>query len=119
MTGQPFDITKIGTRIMSITTAGGHEVTRNLSDPSYQTLMHSGVYADYVRTISPQTPSRAIMAVFTRGGGKSIRIESRYTEAFDPHEVMLNLDGINIYIKTMITCDEHLAGQIYLDREEL
>ena len=31
---------------------------------------------------------------------------------------MLNLDGINIYTKTMITCDEDLAGKIYVGREE-
>ena len=29
------------------------------------------------------------------------------------------LDGINIFTKTMITCDEDLAGQIYVGREEL
>ena len=48
-----------------------------------------------------------------RGGGESIRIDSRYTET------LLNLDGINIYTKTMITCDEDLAGQNYVGREEL
>ena len=32
---------------------------------------------------------------------------------------MLNIDGINIYTKTMITCDEDLAWQIYVGREEL
>ena len=32
---------------------------------------------------------------------------------------MLNIDGKNIYTKTMITCDEDLAGQSYVGREEL
>ena len=32
---------------------------------------------------------------------------------------MLNIDGINIYTKTMITCDEDLIGQIYVGKEEL
>ena len=32
---------------------------------------------------------------------------------------MLNIDGINIHTKTMITYDEDLAGQIYVGREEL
>ena len=32
---------------------------------------------------------------------------------------MLNIDGIKIYTKTMITCDEDLAGQIYVGKEEL
>ena len=33
--------------------------------------------------------------------------------------MIINIDGINIYTKTMITCDEDLAGQIYVGREEL
>ena len=40
VTGKPFSITKIGARIMSIITVGGHEVTRNLSEPSDQTITH-------------------------------------------------------------------------------
>ena len=48
-------------------------------------------------------------ALLTRGSSKSVRVDNRYTEAYGPHEVMLNIDGINIYTKTMITCDEDLA----------
>ena len=116
---KPFGITKIGARIMSIITVEGHEVTRNMSEPSDQTLMHTDVYADYLRTISPQTPSRALSTLLTRGGVKSVRTDSLYMEAYGPHEVMLNIDAINISRKTMITCDEDLAGQIYVGREEL
>ena len=119
LTGKPFGITKIGARIMSIITVGGHEVTRNLSEPSDQTIMHIDVYADYLSGISPQTTSRALKALLTRGGSKSVRVDNRYTEAYGPHEVMLNIDGINIYTKTMITCDEDLIGQIYVGKEEL
>ena len=119
MTGKPFGITKIGARIMSIITVGGHEVTRNLSEPSDQTIMHIDVYADYLSAISPQTTSRALRALLTRGGSKSVRVDNRYTEAYGPHEVMRNIDGINIYTKTMITCDEDLVGQIYVGKEDL
>ena len=49
VTGKPFGITKIGARIMSIITVGDHEVTKNLSEPSDQTIMHIDVYADYLR----------------------------------------------------------------------
>ena len=119
VTGKPFGITKIGARIMSIITLGGHEVTRNLSEPSDQTKLHIDVYADYLSAISPQTTSRALRALLTRGGSKSVCVENRYTEAYGPHEVMLNIDGINIYTKTMIKCDEDLAGQIYVGKEEL
>ena len=119
VTGKPFGITKIRAQIMSTITVGGHEVTRNLSEPSDQTKMHIDVYADYLSAISPQTPSRALKALLTRGSSKSVCIDNRYTEVYGPHEVMLNIDGINIYTKTMITCDEDLAGQIYVGREEL
>ena len=119
MTGKPFGITKIGARIMSIITVGGHEVLRNLSEPSDQTIMHIGVYPDYLSAISPQTTSRALRALLTRGGSKSVRVDNRYTEAYGPREVMLNIDGMNIYTKTMITYDEDLVGQIYVGREEL
>ena len=119
VTGKLFGITKIGARIRSIITVGGHEVTRKLSEPSDQTIMHIDVYANFLSGISPQTTSRALRALLTRGGSKSIRVDNRYTEAYGPHEVMLNIDGINIYTKTMITCDEDLVGQIYVGREEL
>ena len=119
VTGNPFGITMNGARRMSIITVGGNEVTRNLSEPSDQTIMHSDVYADYLSAISPQTTSRALRALLTGGGSKSVRVENRYTDAYGRHEVMLNIDGINIYTKTMITCDEDLAGQIYVGKEEL
>ena len=119
LTGKPFDITKIGVRIMSTITVGGHEVTCNLSEPSDQTIMHIDVYANYLSAVSPQTTSRAVKTLFTRGSSKSVRVDKRYTESYGPHEVMINIDGINIYTKTMITCDEDLVGQFYLGREEL
>ena len=53
VTGKPFGITKIGARIMSIITVGGHEVTRNLNEPSDQTIKQIDVYADYLSAISP------------------------------------------------------------------
>ena len=38
---------------MSKITVRGHEVTRNLSEPSDQTVMHIDVYADYLSAIKP------------------------------------------------------------------
>ena len=82
VTGKPFGITKIGAMIMSIITVGGHQVTRKLSEPSDQTVMHIDVYADYLSAISPQTTSRALRALLMRGGSKSVRVNNRYTEAY-------------------------------------
>ena len=96
LTGKPFGITKIGARIMSKITVGGQEVTRNLSEPRDQTIMHIDVYADNMSAISPHTTSKALRALLTRGGSKSVRVDKRYTEAYGLHEVMLIIDGINI-----------------------
>ena len=96
VTRKSFGITKIGARIMSIITVGGHEVTRNLSEPSDRKRMHIDLYADYSSVISPQTTSRALKALFTRGGSKSVRVENRYTVGYGPHELMSNIDEINI-----------------------
>ena len=79
VTGILFGKTKIGARIMSITTVGCHEVTRILSEPSDQTIMHIDVYTDYLSTVSPQTISRAVTALLTRGSSKSVRVDNRYT----------------------------------------
>ena len=81
VTGKPFGITKIGARIISIITLGGHEITRNLSKPSDQTIMHIDVNADYLSAVSPQTTSRAARALLTRGSSKSVPVDNRYTEA--------------------------------------
>ena len=80
----------------------GHKVTRSLSEPSDQTIMHT-----------------ALRALLRRGGSKSVRIDNRYTKTYGPREVILKIDGRNIYRKTMITCDEDLAGQVFIAREEL
>ena len=85
VTGKPFCITKIAARIMSIITVGGHEVMRKVNEPSDQTTMHIDVYLDYLSAISPQTTSRALRALLTRGGSKSVRVENRYKEAYGPH----------------------------------
>ena len=69
---------------------GGHEVARSLSEPSDQLIMHIDVYADYLSAISPQTTTRALRALLTKGASKSVRVENRYTEAYGPHEVLLN-----------------------------
>ena len=80
--------------------------------------MHIDVYSDYLRTGSPQTPPRALRALLMRSGGKSIRVDRRYTEAYRPHEVMLNINTKNIYTKTIITCEKDILGQIYVGRED-
>ena len=60
-----------GSKIQSIISVAGHQVIRNLSEPSEFTLMHLDTYADYLRQVEPRTESRAVRALLTTGGPRN------------------------------------------------
>ena len=51
ISGRTFDMTKEGTKIMSIISVAGHQVVKNLSEPSEITLVHLDIYADYLKEV--------------------------------------------------------------------
>ena len=108
-----------GQRLQSIISVAGHQVIRNLSEPSEFTLMHLDTYADYLRQVEPRTESRAVRALLTTGGPRMKKLHGRYLEVYGPYQVMLNVDGISIYTRTYVTTDDDQMGQIYLGEEEL
>ena len=97
----------------------GHQVIRNLSEPSEFTLMHLDTYADYLRQVKPRTVSSAVRALITTGGPRIKKLHGRYVEVYGPYRVMLNVDGISIYTRTYVTTDSDQKGQIYMGQEEL
>ena len=68
ISGQRFGMVPQGSKIQSIISVAGHQVIRNLSEPSEFTLMHLDTYADYLRQVEPRTESRAVRAQLTTGG---------------------------------------------------
>ena len=108
-----------GSKIQSIISVAGHQVIRNLSEPSEFTLMHLDTYADYLRQVEPRTESRALRALLKTGGPRMKKLRGRYLEVYGPYQVMLNMDGISIYTRTYVTTDDDQMGQIYLGEEEL
>ena len=48
ISGQRFGMVPQGSKIQSIISVAGHQVIRNLSEPSELTLMHLDTYADYL-----------------------------------------------------------------------
>ena len=119
ISGQRFGMTPQGSKIQSIISVAGHQVIRNLSEPSEFTLMHLDTYADYLRQMEPRTESRAVRALLTTGGPRMKKLHGRYLEVYGPYQVMLNVDGISIYTRTYVTTDDDQIGQIYLGEEEL
>ena len=61
--GKTFGMTREGTKIMSIISVAGHQVVKNLSEPSEITLVHLDIYAGYLREKDPKMDSRAVRAV--------------------------------------------------------
>ena len=49
-----------GNKIQSIISVAGHQVIRNLSEPSEFTMMHLNTYADYLRQVEPLTERVAL-----------------------------------------------------------
>ena len=119
ISGQKFGMVPQGSKIQSIISVAGHQVIRNLSEPSEFTLMHLDTYADYLRQVEPRTESRAVRALLTTGGPRMKKLHGRYLEVYGPYQVMLNVDGIGIYTRTYVTTDDDQMGQIYLGEEEL
>ena len=119
ISGQRFGMVPQGSKIQSIISVAGHQVIRNLSEPSEFTLMHLDTYADYLRQMEPRTASRAVRALLTTGGPRMKKLHGRYLEVYGPYQVMLNVDGISIYTRTYVTTDSDQIGQIYLSEEEL
>ena len=119
ISGEKFGMVPQGSKIQSIISVAGHQVIRNLSEPSEFTLMHLDSYADYLRQVEPHTESRAVRALLTTGGPRIKKLHGRYVEVYGPCQLMLNVDVISIYTVTYVTTDSDQIGQIYLGEEEL
>ena len=118
ISGQTFGMVPQGRRIQSIISVAGHQVIKNLSEPSEFTLMHLDTFADYLRLADPHTESRAVRALLTTGGPRIKKHPGRYVEVHGLYQVMLNVDGISIYTRTYVITDSDQIGQIYLGEEE-
>ena len=117
--GQTFGMMPQGSKIQSIISVAGHQVIRNLNEPSEFFLMHLDTHADYPRQLEPRTESRAVRLLLTTFGPRIRKLHGRYVEVYGPYQVMLNVDRISIYTRTYVTTDSDQIGQIYLGEEEL
>ena len=80
ISGQALGMVQQGSRIQSLFSVAGHQVIRNLSDPSDFNMMYLHTYADYLRQAEPRTESRAVRALLTTGGTRTKKLHGRYIE---------------------------------------
>ena len=119
ISGRTFGMTKEGTKIMSIISVAGHQVVKNLSEPSEIRLVHLDIYADYLREKDPKLDSRAVRALLTTGGPRLMKVDGHYINVHGPYPILMNVDGINIYTKAHVTDASDQIGRIYIGQEEL
>ena len=119
ISGRTFGMTKQGTKIMSIISVAGHQVVKDLSEPSEITLVHLDIYADYLKEKDPKLDSRAVRALLTTGGPRLMKVNGPYIDVHGPYPILMNVDGINIYTKAHITDANDQIGRIYIGQEEL
>ena len=95
ISGKRFGMVPQGNKIQSIISVAGHQVIKNLSEPSEFTLMHLDTYADYLKQVEPCTESRAVRALLTTGGLRMKKLHGRYLEVYGPYQIMLHQDLCN------------------------
>ena len=119
ISGKTFGMTKEGTKILSIISVAGHQMVKNLSEPSEITLANPDIYADYLREKDPKLDSRAVRALLTTGGPRLMRVDGHYIEVHGPYPIMMDVDGINIFMKAHVTDASDQIGRAYIGQEEL
>ena len=105
ISGQTLGMVPQRSKIQSKISVVGHQVVRNLSEPSEIILMHLDIYADYLRQAEPPTESRAVGDLLTTSGTRITALHGRYVEVYKPYQMMMYVDGICIYTKTYVTTD--------------
>ena len=100
ISGQTFGMVPQRSRIQSIISIAGHQMIRNLTEPSEFTMMHLDTYADYLRHVEPRPELSAVLALLTTVDPRKKKLHGRYVEVYGPYQVMLNVDEISIFTRT-------------------
>ena len=103
---------------MSIISVAGHQVVKNLSEPSEITALHLDFYEDYLRQKDPKLDSRAVRALLKTGGPRLMKVDGHYIEVYGPYPILMNVGGLNIYTKAHVTDESDQVGRICIGREE-
>ena len=84
LSGQTYGTVPQGSRTQSIISVAGHQVIRNISEPSQFTMMHLDTYADYLTQVEPSTESMAVRALLTTDDPRTKKLHGRYVEVYGP-----------------------------------
>ena len=83
ISGQTFGMVPQESKIQSIISVAGYQISRNLSEPSEFNMMHLETYADYLRQVEPRTEPRAVRALITTGGPRIKKLHGATWKSMD------------------------------------
>ena len=83
ISGKTFGMKREGDKLMSIISVAGHQVVKNLSEPSEITLVHVDIYADYLREKALKLDSRAMRALLTTDGLRLMTVDGHCIDLYD------------------------------------
>ena len=112
ISGKTFGMVPQGSKMQSKISLAGHQVIRNLREPSEFTMMQLDIYADYLRQAEPRTESRTVRESH-KETSRALRGSLRTLST------AVKRDVISFYTKTYVTTDSDQIGQIFLGQEEL
>ena len=93
ISGKNFVMTGEGSKILSNTLIAGHQVVKNLSEPSEITRVYLDIYADYSREKYTKLDSMAVRALLTTGGPRLTRVDGHYVDVYGPYPILINVDA--------------------------
>ena len=93
ISGKTFVMTGEGSKILSIILIAGHQVVKNLSEPSEITRVYLDIYADYSREKYTKLDSMAVRALLTTGGPRLTRVDGHYVDVYGPYPILINVDA--------------------------
>ena len=114
ISGKTFGMTREGTKTMLIISVAGHQVAKNLCEPSEITLVLLDIYAEYLREKDPKLDYRVVRALLTTGWTRLMEVDAHYIEVFGPYPILMNVGGIDIYTKAHVTAASDQVGRIYI-----
>ena len=97
----------------------GHQITKELECESNQSVVHVGIYADYLRLKGHDIDQRVLAKTLKGKRSVAVYLKDKERRAFGPVQIDLKVDFIEIATTAWVVLDDDLMGQIFIGRNEL
>ncbi len=104
---------------LSLLECAGHQITKELECESNQSIVHVGIYADYLRLKGHDIDQRVLAKALKGKKSVVVCLKDKERRAFGPVQIDLKVDFIELATTAWVVLDDELMGQIFIGRNEL